>query len=152
MDVEVAALGVANQVVLNLTTNIETSLGHNLVDVTLLRTRGRFVLVDNEAGTQGPQQWFIAVMWAPAGMDAGDFPDLALGTGDFPVYEAGGRIHGGSVEATAPLDLGDSIVLDSKAKRKQNNNDSDLFMVVQTELSSLNVKFIGVIRTLFLIP
>ena len=143
---------ITGQLVFNLTTNIEVSLGANLVDSTLLRTRGRFVFRGVEVGSNAFQNVAMGVMWAPSGMDSGDFPDLFLGTGDWPVYQGLGLENHGTALGTDLPYAPPEMFVDSKAMRRQNNNDSDLFLVFQVAASDLDLSVTGVIRCLFLIP
>jgi len=133
-----ADTGVAGQIrSTTLDTAIEARLGRNLGPgdtISRIWVHG-FWGVDSDVAVPVAAFYHLGIGFFPAGIDAGDYPDLAAHEGNYLLHDGRPLVEvqsGGAVVAQAllPLTLS-SLILDNKSQRTVRRSSDQLHMVVQ---------------------
>ena len=130
---------------------VETALARSLANATVMRIRGRLMLVNGAAPLAGQNNVQLGVGWFVSDIDNADFPSLAAGDGSWIVYETFPIASAGALTTGNEAGLIGGYVIDSKAMRKANQNAKSLFAVGQMSGGG-DVTISGILRVLIKMP
>ncbi len=152
-----ASSGVTGQGLNDIKAIVEAKLGRSMQGLTLTRTYLQGWWQQVLAATSPVWgRYTVAVVRAPEGMDAADFGDLAVHTGDIELFDQRALLE--TVVADDVLfprtDLaGSGMKIESRGQRKIERENDTIFVVVQKSIvTEQTVRFDGSLTCTWLLP
>ena len=150
INLSIVAAGQAGQQGVNLNVPLETALGRNIVGGTIMRIRGRIFFTEGATGIAEVTNIMLGVGVFTEGVDDADFPDMALGSASWMLYEMFVFRSSTAGENTV-VSPNEQYVIGTKAMRKIDGNQTKLTLVVQSlQAGDINVR--GQVRVLLKMP